>query len=78
MANHGLEQVGKALAAVHSADDRVAAEAFLTYAETNIFGYYPMLQHISQSNEYDKNTRILASIGFKNGMDKYWRKSAKK
>lgn len=78
MANLSLDQVGKALAAVHSTHDRVSAEAFLTYAEINVIEYYPILQHIYLDDVYEENTRILAAITFKNGIDKYWRRSAKK
>lgn len=72
-----LQNVVAALDAVYTSHDRGEAEAYLTHAEINLPGYYSMLLHIYTNPGYNRLVQSLASITFKNGVDKYWRKSAK-
>lgn len=54
------------------------AEIYLKNAETQLAGFYEMLQHVYLDETLDEGSRWVAVIYFKNGIDKYWRKSASK
>ena len=41
-------------------------------------GFYTVLQTIFSNHALDDNVRWLAVVYFKNGIDRYWRKSAPK
>lgn len=74
-----MEQICFALEATHSGPRSSEAEAFLLSAETECPGYYSLLQqiYIDPASRANEASRLLAAISFKNGIDKYWRKSAK-
>jgi len=73
---------GALLAALRSAasghdGERKAAEAQLAANETAPGYYSTLLQIVGLRDQVDLQTRQIAALLFKNGLDKYWRKSAK-
>ena len=73
---------GALLAALRSAasghdGERKAAEAQLAANETALGYYSTLLQIVGLRDQVDLQTRQIAALLFKNGLDKYWRKSAK-
>lgn len=76
--SENLQAIADALYAVHKSQHRSEAEAFLSQCETNTPGFYQILQHIYMSESFEEDTRTLAVIYFKNGIEKYWRRTAKK
>ena len=73
-----LLQLSEALSRATTVSGRISAEALLSDAEIQMPNYYSALQYIYQTPSYDQSVRLLAAITFKNGIDRYWRKTAKK
>lgn len=73
-----IERIVQALSVIHVNVDRQNAENYLKYAEENTSQYYSILQTIYLQNNLDNTVRTLAAIGFKNGIDKCWRRTAKR
>lgn len=68
--------VAEALSLANNPHTRRTAESYLGHCELSTPGFYSILQRIYLSEKYEENTRVLAAISFKNGVDKYWRKTA--
>ncbi|ORY80485.1 armadillo-type protein [Protomyces lactucae-debilis] len=75
-----MEMLVAALEAAASGSMAKEAETYLQQAETQFPGFYPSLQRIylgQHMTAVSEPARILAAITLKNGMERYWRRSAK-
>ena len=73
-----MENIIAALNAAQYHATRRAAEDYLRDAAIQVPLYYAyLLQIATDANNVPEESKILAAIQFKNGVDRYWRKSAK-
>lgn len=75
-----LELLVEALSASLSSELAVrgSAEASLKQWEVSTGFYLSLLQLVSMRDQLEVSVRIQAALYFKNGLDKYWRKTASK